>query len=535
MQTVQPHPARQPPARFARKYGPTFNTFDHLANISLCSQELGPIHIDCRFRHSKTQLGVLGPAENQAGILYVDFAFSQPKDCHLTSAVIWISLEEEEEEEKQQSRRHGPRERIKPATISKSSQNTNPQLVLVEPRLGKSRFLQLTHDFGPRQLEGKPTNVTTKNVMHLTPELNVLGNGGGGLGCDREQTFTQSSRWTFTGNLLPGSRFILRPQNDNGTRAMVYRTLKWELSGDDFSRQSTHSNVIQTAFTLEHDMDPFYIRVEIQGKLKKGSGRFKSNVKQLLRFPRQSQQKDAKSLILVFPDKDKKPIRRLDPIVKGLPLQMERLNFEGLRVQLPDSLPVSFRDSSQAVQDSNAEKQAAMKKDRTDPVVYTESQKPNLPKNKPLERLPSPIIRRPSTLPPTTLPITQFIPYRPQPKEEPRAVAHDYLLVSPKPEQTENHHNDLQYSMHQTQIRCRTEGKSMLATSDTPLPKPVPNSPRVVLRETPPDKDLGKLAVQLAQFPVLILILECHSTKKSSQSVLILESGNMAVQIPYCR
>ncbi|KAJ5538228.1 hypothetical protein N7494_007707 [Penicillium frequentans] len=502
MQTVQPHSARQPPARFARKYGPAFNTFDHLANVSLCSQELGPIHIDCRFRHSKTQLGVLGSAENQAGILYVDFAFSQPKDSHLTSAVIWISLEEEEEKEEQQSRRNGPRERKKPTTVSKYSQNTNPQLILIEPRLGKSRFLQLTHDFGPRQLEGEPTNVTTKNVMHLTPELNVLGNGGGGLGCDREQTFTQSSRWTFTGNLLPGSRFILRPQNENGTKAMVYRTLKWELSGDDFSRQSTHSNVIQTAFTLEHDMDPFYIRVEIQGKLKKSSDRLKSNVKQLLRFPRQSQQKDAKSLILVFPDKDKKPIRRLDPIVKGLPLQMERLNLEGLRVQLPDSLPVSFR-----VQDSNAEKQTAMEQDRTEPV--TESQKSNLPKNKAPEILPSPIIRRPITDPPTTQPIPQSIQYRPQPMEKPPALAHDYLLVSPKPEQTENHHTGLQYSMHRTQIRCRTEGNAMLAASDTPLPKPVPISPQVVsLRETPSDKDLDKLAIQLAQFPVLILILE---------------------------
>ena len=59
----------------------TFNAFDHLANVSLCSQQLGKVEIDCRFRHSKTQWGVLGPTENQAGILYMDLSFVQPKDC----------------------------------------------------------------------------------------------------------------------------------------------------------------------------------------------------------------------------------------------------------------------------------------------------------------------------------------------------------------------------------------------------------------------------------------------------------------------
>ncbi|KAK4868047.1 hypothetical protein LT330_007245 [Penicillium expansum] len=480
---VQTTTPRQSPARFARKYGPAFNRFD------------GPIHIDCRFRHSKTQLGVLGTAQNQAGILYVDLTFSQPKDCPLTSAVVWISLEEEDKDWKKE---HKFRKRRTKSTPMNSSRNDLDPFEIAKPRYGKSRFLQFTHDFGPKQLEGRPTNMTTKSVMHLTPEVNVLGNGGGGLGYDREQTFTQASRWMFTGNLLPGSRLLANPENINYSRAMVYRTLKWELSKDDLQRQSTHSSEIQTAFTFEHDMEPFYIRVEIQGKLKRNSKHLRSNVKQLFKFHSDNQKEVGKSMILVIPDKERKLTRRLDPIAKVLPFQMERLNLEGIRVQFPDSLPVSYQDAPQVAQYLSAESETAVEEGYscTDPVDSTKGKQSSLPAYKSPEILPSSLVPQP---------IVQPIPRGLWSIKESPIVAQEPVLISLKDKISVPSHVQPHSSMDSTQIG----ENGVLPTSQNSKLKPDHLSSRVTsLTQNPSEKELNELAAQIAQFPVLVLIFE---------------------------
>jgi hypothetical protein len=521
MQTISPHPARRSSVRFARKYGPTFNTFDDVANVSLCAQELGPVHIDCRFRHSKTILGVLEATGNRAGILYVDLGFCQPTNCPLTSAVIWISLEEGIKEEK-----NGPTgggKRTKSTAPLKPTRNTSlsgePEIVQIEPHSGKSHLPQFTNDLGPRQLEGKPTDMTTKNTIHLTPEVNFLGNGGGGLGYDHEETFTQTSRWMFTGNVLPGSKFGAMPRNGDGPRGMIYRTLKWELSGDDFQRQSRHSSVIQTAFTLEHDIDPFLIRVEIQGKLRRNSERLKSNMQRLLRFPSGPQKKDAKSTILVIPDKEQIPTRRLDPIAKGLPLQMERLNLEGLRVQLPDSIPVSFQDVSQAARSSNARTETAVEEDHSDPIVPLHSQQSSPPIYKPPKQFTSPVIRQPTMQP---------IASRLGSIEATPVGSCGPLLVCPQFERAEQSRDNPQPSRQQAHTRCRTEGGHiMLSTLHNPQPEPIQISPRVdsIIQDTS-KKELDELAVQIAQIPVLLFLIEwliylaaCLPVKMSKKNV----------------
>ncbi|KAJ5116253.1 hypothetical protein N7456_000601 [Penicillium angulare] len=292
-------------------------------------------------------MGVLNSPENRAGILYIDLAFSQPNDCCLRSAVVWITLEQYKSSS--QSTRTARR-----APLSRSHKIESKQsYVAFETESSVPKNLQFTHYFGPKQLEGKPTQVVTKHTIHLTPEFNVLGNGGGGLGYERERSVVTSSRWMFTGHILPGARGVGESRDQNAFQNMGYRTLKWELSEDELQSQPTHSSVIQTACALEHDDKPFFIRVEIEGKLRKRSAQLKSNVKQLFKFPSEVGREDSRSSILVLPNRNERPTKRLDKIAEGLHLDMERLNMEGLRVQMPDSFPVSFHPSSGAPPDCN--------------------------------------------------------------------------------------------------------------------------------------------------------------------------------------
>ncbi|OQE06639.1 hypothetical protein PENVUL_c017G06132 [Penicillium vulpinum] len=370
MNTQRPHR----PARFARKCGPTFSTLDHLSNASLCSHEMGRVQIDCRFRLSKTQWGVLGGGNTPAAVLYMDLTFDQPKDCQLTSAVVAITMEESDiephRERKQTVSRTRPRLRhptqdsdhglaedstgyLAPATVDTVSDLTTRS----------RRCLQVTPYYGPHELAGKPTQVTIKETQRFTPEINVLGQGGGGVGYDHEKSIEQTSQWTFTGKVLSGTQSqhtysaigSSRPRRNHrrpNPEPSVYRTMKWELNEDDNQAQSQHSSVIHTAFAFEHDMEPFYIRIDIQGKLQRRSEQFKGNMKQLFRFPSKTKKDQGTALIRVYPDKTTNQTRRLDRIAQGLSLSMERLNMENIRVQLPDSMPISFQqDTPQAFDD----------------------------------------------------------------------------------------------------------------------------------------------------------------------------------------
>ncbi|KAJ5159634.1 uncharacterized protein N7482_006638 [Penicillium canariense] len=495
MRAIPPSSTRRPPARFARRYGAKFNSFDHLANVSLCSQELGQVEIDCRFRQSKTQWGVLGPAENQAGILYMDLGFTQPKDCRLSNAVVWISLEEMSNLTEKTSRSKEPE---KPST-SRSPANLGPTKVPnvraeEQEEYDTVRFLQFTHDFGPRQLAGEPTKATTKKTTYLTPHVNVLGNGGGGLGWDREQTIEQTSQWLFTGNLLRGSK-LGSPADD-----IVYRTLKWELSEDDFQPQPTHSNTIQTAFTLEHDMETFAIRIEIQGKLQRRHERVKNHVKHLFRFPKDPRQKQGISWTAVLPDESQKARRRLDAIVQGLPFDMERLNLEAVRPQVPTSLPVSFQKSAQASRDESMTTSTAVEDNDTSASATNHTAAPRLPHFRPPERIASFPEEEKVTI--GRLP-TQEIPVKSRTTRPAESPMRERFA-------TARHHPE--HSPSQTPVKRRNERyEEMFRDSQVEeilASKAVRISPKMErAEEQGPDDDLNELASQLAQFPFLLRIL----------------------------
>ncbi|KAJ5369310.1 uncharacterized protein N7496_009070 [Penicillium cataractarum] len=517
MRDIPPQPSPRPVARFARRYGSTFNAFDHLANVSLCSQQLGQVEIDCRFRHSKTQWGVLGPAENQAGILYMDLTFAQTKHCRLSSATVLVSLEDPENVPKDGKSsaaptRSSPREdRLAAKGRPASGYGTvNPIDTTVEATedWDELRFLQFTQDFGPRELAGEATRATTKKTKHVTPQVNVMGSGGGGMGWDREQSIEQSSRWTFTGNLLRGSKL-----GDNGLD-IVYRTIRWELSEDDFQPQTTHSNTIQTAFTLEHDEKLFVIRIEIQGKLERRHERVKNHVKNLLKFPKDPSKSQGVSLTVVNPRAEKTQ-RRLDAIARGIPFDMERLNFEAVRPQIPTTLPLSFQRTTQISADESTTTATAVEEPYPGPSTTDQTARTRLPDYQPPERISSfpeeeeIIVRRAPT---NEIPVkTRGHVREPSARTQMSRVTNEseqsptQIPVGQRKSRYGGAHSRRETERHEQLSR---ESRVEEVVGPKPAGKPVQISPSLEPSDgKPSEDDLTELASRLVQYPFLLRIM----------------------------
>lgn len=300
MLQATPSPKSSTTHTYARRFGRTYHGLDHLNNASLCTRDVGKVRVDCRLRVSKSQWGCLGvpPAGSSAAIIYMDILFDQPYNCRLASGTVLVTLDEV------------------PAPAA--------------TEIVHDESLQMTDYYGPKHLSGEARSVAITQTVHLTPELNVLGNGGSGIGVEREKAASYDSRWTFTGGLMTGRK-----------SSAAYQTLKWELCENDQGGRSSRSNVIHTAFTLQHSNQPFIMRIEIQGRLKSSRARLRQSIRHL-RFPSHHNPDQGKSETLVCPNAHIGIDRPLDTLAKGLSSAMERENYAKVPVEIPDALPVSF-------------------------------------------------------------------------------------------------------------------------------------------------------------------------------------------------
>ncbi|RAK98289.1 uncharacterized protein BO80DRAFT_427585 [Aspergillus ibericus CBS 121593] len=293
---------------YSRRFGRKYYGFDDLSHASVCHRKFGKVRTDCRFRVSQSKWGCLGEASSPAGIVYMDLSFVQSADCRLSSATVEITLQR----------------RPDSARTSSRGERASPQLQFID-------------HYGPKYLSGEPKDVVKKTVLHLTPQINVLGSGGGGIGVDREKSITHENRWTFTGHLHTAQKTDL-----------AYRTLKWELRENDLDCQSIHNNMIHTAFAFQHGEEPFIMRVDIKGRLQRSRDRFKDKFRQL-RFPPPHEKNQGSSDILVRPQRgDQLTYRRLDILAQDLHIAMERENYLHIPVQIPTALPLSFSESNEA-------------------------------------------------------------------------------------------------------------------------------------------------------------------------------------------
>ncbi|RAL60915.1 hypothetical protein DID88_010240 [Monilinia fructigena] len=235
----------------------------------------------------------------------MSLGFDQPRDCKLSTATVSITLKEHDPGD-DRGRRLGNRP--------------------------VSHSLRITDRYGPKQLFGKERLVSVKKNVHLTPNINVFGNGAGGIGIDTTKEVLLSSRWVFNGRLKPAAH-----PTQKGRHTAVYRTLEWELTESDFELHAAHTNIIHTGFAFEHDGRPFYMEVNVKGKLQST----KDNILRYLKFPSNQDKNKGSASTFVHLPRGCRNSARLDSLADSLPRQMEMENLEAVPTEVPDALPGS--------------------------------------------------------------------------------------------------------------------------------------------------------------------------------------------------
>lgn len=160
-----------------------YKRFDNITSTHMRAGRgnIGKVEVECRFVFTKSQWGVIGEPKNPAGILYLDLDFRQPSDCRLESATVTVTLAEHDGEE----------DRIEHRSACP---------------------VKFTDYYGPKCIRGPESQLQTKKVKKRTPEVNVLGNGAGGFGWDKEETVQTTSRWKFSGHISSSKGCICKQQ-----------------------------------------------------------------------------------------------------------------------------------------------------------------------------------------------------------------------------------------------------------------------------------------------------------------------------------
>ncbi|KAK0754262.1 hypothetical protein B0T18DRAFT_34036 [Schizothecium vesticola] len=296
METHQTDPVLK--TKVENKYGRCdFERFDDVASSHMRAghAKIGKVEIDCKFIFRKSRWGILGPNRHPGGIVYLDLDILQPSDCRLRSATVEVILEEDR----------------RPAADAEAVRSKCP--------------VKFTDNYGPKSLSGPERVERTRRIKNFTPMVNVLGSGAGGLGIDTEKMTHTSSRWKFAGHITSSEGCIW------------YNKLRWNLDENVTETQSLHSNVIHTAFALEHNAERFYIKVHISGKLSNMSDR----VKKKFKFSSFAKEQGIVTTMIEWRNGYHCP-KVLDKIAESLPIDMQRENLANVSMEMPDALSASF-------------------------------------------------------------------------------------------------------------------------------------------------------------------------------------------------
>lgn len=237
----------------------------------------------------------------------MELDFDQPSDCDLESATIQLTLDEEDQG-------------LDPYRVESLPPSECPVLI--------------TDYYGPGQIVGTSKRVLVRKALKIEPSVNVAGNGGGLGGITTEKAYEHESRWTFRSHRVPEAK-------GSGKR-WGHRILRWEMTENDIEK-STHSNKVYTAFAYEHSGQPFLMKIEISGKLRKRSDRLKANLGRKF-GPRARKQEDISTTLVGAYLGHRRP---LDELAKGLANAMEMQNYMSSPLVVHDAQPASFHQVAQ--------------------------------------------------------------------------------------------------------------------------------------------------------------------------------------------
>lgn len=261
---------------------------------SIGRRKYGKVTIDCKLRLSESKWGVLDNAR-PAGILYIDLTCNQPNGCRLSSACIKVTLEEYEET---------------PSTRGKNTLQTT----ITPSRLHLEKF-------GPTRLTGDPVTKNHQREFSLQPQVGIGGLADfGGVGPKWSRSGQYTSHWIIDGHT------VATDDKKEKVPGIAYRTIQWDLTENALAFQQAidRPNVIRTAFAFEHELKPFYIKVEIKGKLMDMTDRFATAI-----FPSSLKRNQGTTLTLVeLVPSDAAHNQRLDEAANRLETQMFDLNLD---------------------------------------------------------------------------------------------------------------------------------------------------------------------------------------------------------------
>ncbi|KAH9898748.1 hypothetical protein F4778DRAFT_194386 [Xylariomycetidae sp. FL2044] len=294
MATTGSHPQMSHVSR--NRYGKyDFQRFDDLVcqYVPTVEAQVGKIDVGCRFLFKKSKWGIY-ENKHSAGIIYLDLTFNhQQHDYRLKSATVEVTLDDEDEDLLRQL------SRPKPAVP-----------------------LQLV-TYGPRRMAGEPRYEAIATRDSLKPTFDVAPFGGiGGMGREKQKFNMRECRWTFEGHMKADSR---KGRNDKRT----YKVVQWHLTENQLENQSTHDNIVHTGFSFVHGAQPFFIRVQVSGKLESRRSELGHRLRHGLRklkFPANPQAARNATMLVNF-DGQEQAKDRLDGLMDNLEVVMASENM----------------------------------------------------------------------------------------------------------------------------------------------------------------------------------------------------------------
>lgn len=229
--------------------------------------------------------------------------FDQPSDCDMESATIQLTLDED----------------AKGLDMYRDD-NLPPSECPV----------LITDYYGPGQIVGTSKRVLIRKSLKVEPSVNVIGNGGSLGGFTTEKSFEHESRWTFRSHRVP--------DDSTSGNKWGHRILRWEMTENDIEK-STNRNKVYTAFAYEHSGQPFLMKIEISGKLRKRSDRLKANISKKF-GPRANKKEDISTTLVGAYHGHRRP---LDELARGLANAMELQNCMLTPLVVPDAQTASFQ------------------------------------------------------------------------------------------------------------------------------------------------------------------------------------------------
>lgn len=199
----------------------------------------GRIQVDCHFMFGQSEWGTLTKDKHPGGIIYIDLDFHQPLDCRLKSATVRLTLDDED-----------------PALANFASEKKTPGLHSPSVNI-------LRH--GPKQLCG-PRSRAYKITRHsVLPQFEVGGiAGAGGVGRTSERHTTEESQWDFASHLTRSDHVRVKSSH---RASWASNQLIWTLTENELAGRPIHNSTVHTGFSFAHGGQPFFMKVEVSGRL----------------------------------------------------------------------------------------------------------------------------------------------------------------------------------------------------------------------------------------------------------------------------